>query len=453
MKILIVEDDSTARYALHRAIRDNSRTILEAEHGGRAIEQIHEHLPDLVFLDLNMPVQDGLSVLNSLRDSPPSRLPEVIVVTANDSVNIAVECIRRGASDFLVKPYDLDHVRTIVARSHRRCQLETRVLELQSQLDSIPSLGSLLSISSSMHRIFDQIRKASATSLPILIRGESGTGKELVARELHRLSQRSTGPFIAVNTAALSEHLIESELFGHVKGAFTGSDRNREGVFRKAHRGTLFLDEIGDMPVGVQTRLLRVLQEGTLTPVGSEEEIPVDVRVISATHQDLEAAIDEKRFRADLYFRLRGIEIKLPPLRARSEDILLLANHFLQGGLGFSPQSTEALIRYSWPGNIRELKQRVEGAEAMARSSLIEPEDLGLVVSRSAPEEGSIQDWFAPFFELPLTEGKQKLADWFERKAIERALEQEQGNVSAAARRLGIHRQSLQQKLKEHDSP
>ncbi len=326
------------------------------------------------------------------------------------------------------------------------------MLELQSQIDSIPSLGSLLSISPSMHRIFDQIRKASATSLPILIRGESGTGKELVARELHRLSPRSGGPFIAVNTAALSEHLIESELFGHVKGAFTGSDRNREGVFRKAHRGTLFLDEIGDMPVGVQTRLLRVLQEGVLTPVGSEEEIPVDVRVISATHQDLEAAIDQKRFRADLYFRLRGIEIKLPPLRARSEDILLLANHFLRSELSFSPQSTEALIRHPWPGNIRELKQRVEGAEAMARTSLIEPEDLGLIVPRSGPEAESMQDWLAPFFELPLTEGKQKLADWFERTAIDRALEKEQGNVSAAARRLGIHRQSLQQKLKERDS-
>ncbi|XZE42698.1 sigma-54-dependent transcriptional regulator [Pirellulaceae bacterium SH467] len=451
MKILIVEDDSTARYALHRAIRNEARTILEAEHGGQAIEQIHENHPDLVFLDLNMPVQDGLAVLDALRDSPPSRLPEIIVVTANDSVNIAVECIRRGASDFLVKPYDLDHIRTIVARSHRRCQLEARVLELQSQLDSIPSLGALLSISPSMHRIFEQIRKASSTSLPILIRGESGTGKELVARELHRLSQRNQGPFIAVNTAALSEHLIESELFGHVKGAFTGSDRNREGVFRKAHRGTLFLDEIGDMPVGVQTRLLRVLQEGVLTPVGSEEEIPVDVRVISATHQDLESAIEQKRFRADLYFRLRGIEIKLPPLRARSEDVLLLANHFLQSELVFSPQATEAILRYAWPGNIRELKQRVEGAAAMARSSSIEPEDLGLVPSRADSDEPSNPDWLAPYLEVPLTEGKQKLVDWFERVAIERALELEQGNVSAAARRLGIHRQSLQQKLKDRE--
>ncbi|AMV33550.1 Nitrogen regulation protein NR(I) [Pirellula sp. SH-Sr6A] len=449
MKILIVEDDPTARYALHRAIRNDARTVLEAEHGGQAIEKIHENQPDLVFLDLNMPVQDGLGVLDALRDSPPSRLPEIIVVTANDSVNIAVECIRRGASDFLVKPYDLDHIRTIVARSQRRWQLEARVLELQSQLDSIPSLGALLSISPSMHRVFDQIRKAASTSLPILIRGESGTGKELVARELHRLSPRNTGPFIAVNTAALSEHLIESELFGHVKGAFTGSDRNREGVFRKAHRGTLFLDEIGDMPVSVQTRLLRVLQEGVLTPVGSEEEIPVDVRVISATHQDLESAIEQKRFRADLYFRLRGIEIKLPPLRARSEDILLLANHFLQGELVFSPQATEAILRYAWPGNIRELKQRVEGAAAMARSSAIEPEDLGLAPPRPDSEVGSNTDWLAPYLEVPLTEGKQKLVEWFERVAIERALELEQGNVSAAARRLGIHRQSLQQKLKD----
>ncbi|MFN9638915.1 MAG: sigma-54-dependent transcriptional regulator, partial [Pirellula sp.] len=251
MKILLIEDDATARYAMHRALKASGREILEAVDGETGVASILADCPDLVFLDLNMPNRDGLAVLGELRTMRSGSLPEIIVVTANDSLDIAVECIRRGASDFLTKPYDLDHVRAIVTRSQQRIELEQRVLALQEQLDAVPELGKLASLSPLMHRVFEQVRKAAKSTLPALIRGESGTGKELIARELHRLSDRSNGPFIAVNTAAISEHLIESELFGHIKGAFTGADRNREGVFRKAAGGTLFLDEIGDMPAPV----------------------------------------------------------------------------------------------------------------------------------------------------------------------------------------------------------
>ncbi len=296
-----------------------------------------------------------------------------------------------------------------------------------------------------MVQLFGQIERAAKSTLPVLIRGESGTGKELVAKELHDHSDRSRGPFIAVNTAAIAESLVESELFGHVKGAFTGADRHREGVFRQADKGTLFLDEIGDMPLNVQTRLLRVLQEGIVQPVGSEETIRVDVRVISATHQDLESAIEAKEFRQDLYYRLRGIELGIPTLRARREDILTLAHHFLDPAFTFAPPAITAMIEYDWPGNVRELKQRVQSAAAMSEGTVIGPSDLGLNVSSPA----STSDEFEKYYELPLTEARELLVERFERSAISKALEMEEGNVSAAARRLGIHRQSLQQKMKQ----
>ena len=250
---------------------------------------------------------------------------------------------------------------------------------------------------------------------------------------------------MAVNTASIAESLIESELFGHVKGAFTGAERPREGVFRKAHKGTLFLDEIGDMPTAVQTRLLRVLQEGIVQPVGSEDGVQVDVRIISATHQDLEQQIVEKLFRQDLYFRLRGIELMLPALRHRNEDILLLANRMLGDQHEFSKAAIAAMLTHPWPGNVRELKQRVESSIAMSDDEIISPLDLGL--SEVLPNVDTAT--FQAYYDLPLTEAKNRLVEDFERAAIERAIEQESGNVSAAARRLGIHRQNLQQKMKQ----
>lgn len=456
MKILVVDDESAARYGMLKALRGDGRTLLEAEDGQQALELISTHAPDLVFLDLNMPVMDGITMLKTLQQKGTEVLPEIIVVTAHETVDRAVTCIRCGATDFITKPYDVDHVRSIATRSEERCLLRQKVSSLESDSEGSPRFGRMLGASAPMRRLFRQISRAASTALPVLIRGESGTGKELIARELHDRSNRADGPFVAVNTAAIAESLIESELFGHVKGAFTGADRPREGVFRQASGGTLFLDEIGDMPASVQTRLLRVLQEGLVQPVGTEDCVEVDVRVISATHQDLEQAIEESKFRQDLYFRLKGIELSAPTLASRQEDILLLANQFLveagqltdeeaEEGPAFSEAAVRALISHHWPGNVRELQQLIHSAAAMAEGSTISPTDLGLTMT-APPEEVA---GFERYADLPLTEARSQLVEDFEKAMISRALELEDNNVSAAARRLGVHRQTLQQKMRQ----
>ena len=445
MKILIVDDEQPARYGMAKALRAEGRTILEADEGRAGLSKIRNHAPDLVFLDLNMPEYDGMFVLKELQKDAANDTPEIIIVTANYGVTFAVDCIHRGATDFITKPYDVDHIRSIARRSEERVRLQQKVKALECNDQESVRFGSLLGTSRPMQQLFSLITKAARTALPVLIRGESCTGKELVARELHVRSDRATKPFVAVNTAAMAESLVESELFGHVKGAFTGADRNRDGVFRQANGGTLFLDEIGDMPASVQTRLLRVLQEGIVQPVGTEEEVHVDVRVISATHQDLEQAITDRTFRQDLYFRLKGIELVVPHLRSRHEDILLLANAFLPDDLSFSRETVSTLIAYNWPGNVRELQQMINAAAALCDHSTITPANIGLV----SPSDVATHYTFESYFDLPLTEARNKLVEDFERATIQRALITESNNVSAAARRLGIHRQSLQQKMKQ----
>lgn len=445
MKILIADDEAAARYGMSRALAADGRELIEAEDGSEALSKICELLPDLVFLDLNMPVRDGLWVLDELRRNPLLERPEIIIVTANDSVEQAVECIRRGASDFMTKPFEVEQVRAIARRAQERVRLQQRVQEMQEQLEQQGSQGSILGVSRPVKKLLSMIERAARSELPVLIRGESGTGKELVARELHAMSPRCNGPFIAVNTAAIADSLSESELFGHVRGAFTGADRAREGVFKAASGGTLFLDEIGDMSASVQTRLLRVLQEGLIQPVGATDPVRVDVRIISATHQDLEQAIVDKAFRQDLYFRLKGIELHLPPLRSRQEDILLLARTFLGGERYLSAEAVTALLQYAFPGNVRELKQMMQAAAAMTEPGEVTPLDLGLGVA-ARHENPAI---FEPYADLPLAEGRQRLLEDFERFVIGRALEQEQNNISGAARQLGMHRQSLQQKMRQ----
>ena len=443
MRILVVDDESNARYAMVRVLTGPGRELMEAENGVEALDVLSRLPIDLAFLDLNMPGKGGLEVLAELQQCPSPHAPEVIVVTANDSIDQAVECIRRGASDFLTKPYDVEQVRAIARRSQQRVHLEQEAATLRNQLRENKGTAQLLGNSRAMRELITLIDRAALCDLPVLLRGESGTGKELVARQLHDSSPRRAGPFFAINTAAIAESLIESELFGHAKGAFTGADRDREGIFRKAHGGTLFLDEIGDMPATVQTRLLQVLQEQQVQPVGSETSYAIDVRILSATHQDLEVAMESKQFRQDLYYRLRGIELFLPPLRHRPDDIVLLAQQYAKGK-SFSKEAMAAMLEYAWPGNVRELKQRVESAVAMTEEETLTPKHLGLGVVRARDSKGA----FDSYIELPLTEAKSKLAEDYERFAIEKALELEQGNITAAARRLGIHRQNLQQKLR-----
>ena len=363
-----------------RALKATSCELLEAADGDAVLQSLREHAPDLVFLDLNMPGRDGLSVLREF--TAMRTTAEIIVVTANDQVSIAVECMRLGATDYLTKPYEVEQLRAIVRRASERLALRDRVVALQNQLDQQQAFGALVGISRPMRELFSQMTRAANAPLPLLIRGETGTGKELIARELHRLSDRSAGPFIAVNTAAIAESLTESELFGHVKGAFTGADADRSGCFRQADGGTLFLDEIGDMPLAAQTKILRAIQERVIQPVGSSKTVAVDVRIISATHQDLESAIPEGRFRQDLYFRIRGIELRIPPLRARREDVLLLANYFLErthaGSAvpAFAADAINALLAHTWPGNVRELEQAILAANTMRQSSEIRGTEL-----------------------------------------------------------------------------
>ncbi|MFK7818987.1 MAG: sigma-54-dependent transcriptional regulator [Planctomycetaceae bacterium] len=447
--ILIADDEPAARVGMSRALKKFDANIVEASDGDAALELIQDIQPDLVFLDLNMPKRDGLGVLTELDLPTAATKPEVIVVTAKDSIETALECVRLGAADYLSKPYEIERVRSIAARVIERVSLKSRVDQLERRLEGNCGFGSIIGLSDAMQELYTRLERAAAVSLPVLIRGETGTGKELVARELHKRSDRADKPFVAVNTAAIPESLIESELFGHSKGAFTGADNDREGVFREADGGTLFLDEIGDMPLNAQTRILRALQEQVVLPVGSSKPVPVDVRVVSATHQDLEEAIGEGLFRQDLLFRIRGIELNIPALRHRREDILLLARHFLASisdvkTKSISADAIECMLRHNWPGNVRELQQGILGASAMCAGSSIEPIDLGLATTREEPV-----DSFAEFLNLPLTEAKARLVEYFERTAISAALDQNEGNVSAAARQLGIHRQNLQQKIEK----
>ena len=450
IRILIVDDEEPARYAMAKALGRQTYQIVEADSGPTTIEMLRQQPTDLVFLDLNMPRMGGQAVLEQLSDLVGSI--DFVVVTADDSVASAVQCMQLGAVDYLTKPYEVEAVRGIARRVTKRVELQRRLDELQTQLDQKQAFGALVGVSKPMRDLFSQLERAARAPIDILVRGETGTGKELIAREIHRLSDRSSGPFVAVNTAAIAESLAESELFGHVRGAFTGADSERQGVFEQANGGTLFLDEIGDMPLPTQTKILRALQEREIQPVGSAKSIAVDVRVISATHQDLAVAIDDGSFRQDLYYRIRGIELHVPPLRKRREDVILLASYFLERvaeNTNESPQldsgAVDRLLSHNWPGNVRELEQTITSAAVMAEQGRIRGADLRLAGNEVDVELGD----FSALLELPLTEAKSQLVETFEREAIERALSHHAGNVSAAARQLGIHRQSLQQKMSQ----
>jgi two-component system response regulator AtoC/two-component system nitrogen regulation response regulator NtrX len=448
-RILIVDDEQAARYSVRRALAQEGHELAEAVSGEEALASIEEKPADLVLLDLSMPGMDGMETLARIRERPAP--PPVIMITAHGSERLAVEAIRRGADDYIAKPYELDEFRASVRSTLERVRLERENARLREEIARSEGAHPLLGHSPVMQELRNRITAVAGVDVTVLIRGESGSGKELVALEIHRQSARTKGPFVAVSAAAVPDGLVESELFGHERGAFTGADRQRLGRFEQARGGTLFLDEIGDMPFPAQAKVLRLLEERTFERVGGSESVKSDVRLVTATHRDLREEISAGRFREDLYYRIRVVELYVPPLRARGTDVLLLAGRFAQefAGrhgkdiLGFTDEAIEALKAYSWPGNVRELRNAVETGVVLARGEMLGVEELPLEVRTGhdlpvpVPEE-----------KLPLREASRRAQDAFERAYISKAMREAEGNLSAAARALGMYRQTLQNKLR-----
>ncbi|MBI3725994.1 sigma-54-dependent Fis family transcriptional regulator [bacterium] len=454
-RVLIVDDEPAARVGMKRALAKGGYDLAEAKDGNEALSQIAALAPDLVFLDLNMPGLDGFGVLDRLNaDEGP--LPLVVVLTAYGSERIAVEAMKKGAYDYLAKPYEIEELRLVAQRALATRDLSRENAELKAELRARDGdgLGAMVGRSAAMRAVFDMIEKIAALDVAVPVTGESGTGKELVAREIHAGSARAKGPFVPVNCAALPGTLIESELFGHKKGAFTGAHGDRKGKFELAHGGTIFLDEVGDMSQDAQAKLLRVLENKTLEPLGSAASVEVDARVIAATHKDLRTLASEGIFRPDLFYRLNVVDVALPPLRERRDDIGLIVERVLsdlsrkhgRGPREVSPDALRALGVYPWPGNVRQLRNALERSFVLASGPRLELDDLPQEVREPAasPVPPSEED-----ASLSFAEAKRRAMRAFELEFIERKLREHRGNISKTAQVLGMHRQSLQQKLKE----
>jgi DNA-binding NtrC family response regulator len=449
-KILVVEDEHAIRLALKGLLRREGHEVCLAEDGDAAVEMLGAEVFDLVITDLALGRgKSGMDVLRASKEERPET--SVVMITAHGSEKIAVEAMKAGADDYVPKPFDNDELRVVVARSLERHRLERENRLLREQVQRDFGFDNLIGSGAAMRRVFETIQKVAETDLSVMIRGESGTGKELVAQALHSTSSRRSRPFVAVNCAAINRELVESELFGHEKGAFTGADRRRVGRFEAADGGTIFLDEIGDMAAETQAKVLRVLEERQLERVGSTETIEVDVRVVCATHRDLEEEIEAGRFREDLYYRLKVVEIELPPLRERIEDLAALSDRFLgqvaerldreKSTLG--TPALARLARHGWPGNIRELRNVLERATVLSASSEISEDDLQLTIEG----DGTLQT--VADLDLAFADAKRQTVERFERQYLSQALEENEGNVSRTAAAIGMVRQSLQQKIRE----
>ena len=438
-KVLVVDDDSGVRFTLKGLLEDEGLEVLEASDGEQGLALVERGGVDLVVSDVRMPKLDGLGLLSRIQKLAEPR-PHVILVTAHGNERLAVEAIKRGAYDYFKKPFELDDVLNVVRRALGTVRLTRENSKLQSD---VTLLRSLIFVSPAMSRLAELVTRVAPRDVTVLITGESGTGKERVAEALVAASKRANKPFVRFNCAAITEELAEAELFGHAKGAFTGAVKARPGLFREAEAGTLLLDEVGELGASVQSRLLRVLQEGEVRPVGEDRPVKIDVRLIAATHRDLASEVKASRFREDLYYRLKVVHLHVPALRERPEDIPALARHFLsRAAKSFGvPQAQltglllEKLTAWSWPGNVRELENALESAIALSADGAI---DLSLLPSAASTVE--------------VKEGaglKEKL-EATERGLIVAAMDAAKGNVSEAARRLRIPRVTLHDKLKKY---
>lgn len=454
LRLLVVDDEPNMLRMLRVALEEEGYAVETCERGEEVLPKLEETPFDLVLTDVRMPGMDGLELLRHCRRIRPET--PVLLMTAHGSMDLAVQAMKDGAIDVIQKPFGIDEIRTRLARALHVRDLETENRRLRATVHERFGLERIVGSSAPMQRVLEQVRQVASARSTIMITGESGTGKELVAKAIHELSPRSGQAFVKVNCAALPENLLESELFGHEKGAFTGATASRKGRFELADGGTIFLDEIGDTTPSLQTKLLRVLQEQEFERVGGTKTLRVDARVIAATNRDLRRAVEEGSFREDLYFRLHVIPIELPPLRERGEDVLLLAAAFLskiasESGKkveGFEPTARQALARYPWPGNVRELQNAVERAVVLSRGPLVrladlpEPVQKGQALFRRAGEESATDGKFV----LP-AEGIQ-LEAW-EEDLLLQALERTKGNQSQAARLLGLTRNAFRYRLGE----
>lgn len=446
LEILVVDDEPTIREVIEDELRGRGHQVTSVADGAKALEAIINHVYDLVLCDIRLPKVDGIEILREVQRLAPKT--DVILMTAFAAVPEAIVALKEGAADYLVKPFELDELfRRVDQVSHQR--LLRNELRMARAWFSGPPGSPLIGRSPVMARLHDRIDKFAASDAPVLILGESGTGKELVATELHQRSARRTKPFVAVNCAAFPESLLESELFGHERGAFTGAIRKRDGRFKLADGGTLFLDEVAEIPLPAQAKLLRVLQEKSFEPLGASQKVTVDVRLISATHQNLKELIHQGRFREDLYYRLRSLELQVPPLRERRGDVLLLIEHFLRKlspaaeGQSLSGPAMAALMSYPFPGNVRELEHAMQHAVALSGGrGTIELLHLPLEIARveGSTAEDSSQN----------PQGLAEAVREFEREYLRRALQLAQGSRTRTAQMLGISRKSLWEKLRRH---
>src|SRR5450432_1285286 len=445
--ILVVEDDAAMR-AFLREVLEEEGYMVDVAAGGRAgVERVRQGGIDLVVSDVKMPDLDGLDMLREIKAVTPS--PHVITITAFGSIDTAIRAVKLGAFDYITKPFDVDQLNLSVQKALAERALRSEVARLRDEVQRSYRWGNIIGRSAPMREMFGVIGRLSGSSIAVLITGASGTGKELVAKAIHFNSPRRERPFVALNCAAIPDALLESELFGYKRGAFTDARTDRSGIFVEADGGTLFLDEIAELSPSLQAKLLRVLQEGEIRPLGAARNEKIDVRVVAATNKELEARLGNGSFREDLYYRLNVIHIHLPALRDRAEDILMLAEHFLARSAtkagkeirGFHEAAKKALLGYGWPGNVRELENVVERAVALAERALVQVEDLppGVRERRATAED-----------ELGAAVARGLTLDELEREFIKRVLAAEGGNKTRAAQRLGLDRKTLYRKLEEY---
>jgi len=464
-RVLIADDEDGLRWVLEKGLRQAGYEVTAVRDGDAALRAFDEAPFDLVFLDVRMPGVDGLTVLAKLRETAPSA--HVIVMTAHGTMETAIQAMQRGAYDYLAKPFDLDEVLLLAERALAAGRLTQEVARLKTGLQEVWEFGALIGRHPRMQEVYKTIGRIAASDVTVLLRGESGTGKELVARAIHHYSRRAGRPFVAVSSAAIPGTLLESELFGHERGAFTDAKDRKLGKLELAHGGTLFLDEIGDMPAELQTKLLRALQERTIERVGGHESIRIDVRVLAATNRDLETMMREGRFREDLFYRLNVVALTLPPLRERRRDIPLLVDHFLAkyaselGERGVAPEALDRLVGHEWPGNVRELENVVQRAMVMATSGVILPEHLP-IGPVSAAASVAIDATLEEIIERKLMECVRGLREHtsanlydlmiglVEKPLLRAVLRETGGNQVRAAQILGINRNTLRKKLTEH---